>query len=68
MHTVYPRPPKYLGVMANNKRKSFSKDQMPPLLLPPRRLNSVASAREVFFKPPITECTCPLESYTGAEV
>lgn len=68
MHTVYPRRPEYLGVMAKNKRKYPQTIKCHTPLLPPRRLNSVAPAREFSSSRPFVECTCPLESYTGAKV
>lgn len=68
MHIVYPRHPKYLGVMAKEQKKVSSKDKRHRPLLPPRRLNSVAPAREFSSSRPIVEGICPLESLTGAKV
>lgn len=51
-----------------NKRKYPQRIKRHRPLLPPRRLNSVAPAREFSSSRPIVECTCPLESFTGAKV
>lgn len=50
------------------QKKVSSRDQMPPSVVASETPQLRRSSKGIFLSRPIVECTCPLESYTGAKV